>query len=908
MRIIFILRIRLFIPFLLLINSFSAYGQTPSEVQLKKLISQTGQYQSERPYEKVHLHLDKPYYAIGDNIWFKAYVVSSENNQPSGISKILYAELINEKDSVKQTLKLPLMVGLAWGEFTLSDTLREGNYRIRAYTSWMRNFGEDYFFDKTISIGNAITNNIITETNYTFSKEGTSQKVNAAINYKDIDGNPISNKDVNYEVELGSRTISKGGAKTDSKGNLSLTFINNQPFILKSGSINTQLKLDDKRSVTKNFPVKSTSNDTDVQFFPEGGDLVAGLVSTVAFKVLGAAGLGEPVSGYLTDNANIRITEFKSEHQGMGLFRFRPYEGQAYKAIVKFDDGYEKSFDLPRIQPKGCVLSIDNSDPENLMISITATVSLVNEEVTLIAQGNNRIHYVSKSKLTGTRLSTSIPKKRFPEGILQLTLFSAQNEPLAERLIFINHQEQLKIDVSTSAQDFAKREKVRLSLQVTDKDDKPVLGSFSVSVIDETKVPYDDHNETTILSNLLLTSDLKGYIQQPNYFFTATDENKIRQLDILMLTQGWRRFAWKNILADTYPALIYQPEQNAAVSGKVTANGKAVTKGKVTLFYMAEKPFLTDTFTDAQGKFRFSNLNFPDSTKIVLQARNEKDRKNVKIELDQIPAQLVTKNKNLANAEINVNKSLVAYLKNSMNQFDSLRRMGNGSIMLDEVKIVAEKQEVKNSANLNGAGNADAIITGDKLSHCTFDLSQCLQGMVTGLLMRDGIPYLSRNLNSSFMLPTHMLIVVDGMDVDPDYLSLINPTDVESIEVLKSAINTSIYGTKGVGGVLIITMKQGEYTLRSSNTYTPGIIKFTPKGFYKTREFYSPNYDDPKTGITATDLRTTIYWNPQVITDAGGKASVGFFNADGPGNYKVVVEGINEQGHIGRSIYRYKVK
>lgn len=908
MKIIFTLKIRFFVSVLLLINTVSAYGQTPTEDQLKKLISQTRQYQSERPYEKVHLHMDKPYYAIGDNIWFKAYVVSSENNQPSGISKILYAELINEKDSVYQTLKLPLLVGLAWGEFTLSDTLKEGNYRIRAYTNWMRNFGEDYFFDKTITIGNAITNNIITEVNYTFSKEGTSQKVNAAINYKDIEGNSITNKVVNYEVQLGSGIISKGWTKTDNKGNLGLTFINNQPSILKSGSINTQVKLDDKRSVTKNFPVKSTSNDTDVQFFPEGGDLIAGLVSTVAFKALEAAGLGVAVSGYLTDNDNNWITDFKSEHQGMGLFRFRPQAGIPYKAIVTFDDGSEKRFDLPAIQPKGCVLSIDNNDPENLLVSITPTASLVNEEITLIAQGNNKIHYVSKSKLTGGRLSTSIPKNRFPEGILQLTLFSAQNEPLAERLVFINHQEQLKIDVNTSAADFSKREKAEISLHVTDKDNKPVLGSFSVSVIDETKVPFDDHNETTILSNLLLTSDLKGYIQQPNYFFTDVDENKIRQLDILMLTQGWRRFAWKNILNNTNAAPLYKPEQSLFVSGKVTLSGKPVINGKVTLFYNAGKPVLIDILTDAQGKFRFNNLYLPDSTKIVLQARTEKDRKNVKIELDQIPAQLVTKNKNLANLEVNVNQSLIAYLKNSMNQFDSLRRMGNGSIMLEEVRIVAEKQEIKNSANLNGAGNADAIIMGDKLSLCTFDLSQCLQGLVTGLIMRDGIPYLSRNLNSSFMLPTHMLIVVDGMDVDSDYLTLINPTDIESIEVLKSAINTSIYGTKGVGGVLIITMKRGDYALRSSNTYAPGIIKFTPKGYYKTREFYSPNYDDPKSGIAVPDLRTTIYWNPQVITDAVGKASVGFFNADGPGTYKVVVEGINEHGHIGRSIYRYKVK
>lgn len=898
---------RFFTFFLLLVLAKLAYGFVIDDEPLKKIIAQIQKYRQANPQEKVHLHMDKPYYTIGDNIWFKAYVVQAEMNQPSNLSKILYVELINDRDSVKQTLKLPLMVGLAWGEFALSDTLEEGNYRIRAYTNWMRNFGEEYFFDKTITIGNVFTNNIITEINYIFSKEGTSQKVKAEINYKDIEGNPIANKEVYYEVQLNSRSISRGIAKTDNQGDLSLTFINNQPLILKSGRINTNVKLDDNRSVPKSFPLKSTSNDANVQFFPEGGDLVAGLGSKVAFKALGADGLAVSVNGYLTDNTNNRIAEFKSEHHGMGFFAFRPQVGSTYKANVTFEDGSEKSFNLPGIQPKGYVLSAGNDDPENLMISITASAALSDEEVTLIAQSNNRIHYVSKSKLTGGRINTSIPKKRFPAGILHLTLFSAQNEPIAERLVFINNDKQLKIDISISAQDFSKREKVKLSFNVTDKENKPVLGSFSVSVIDETKVPYDDDNETTILSNLLLTSDLKGYIQQPNYFFTDVDENKIRQLDILMLTQGWRRFAWKNILSDTYPALAYQPEQNASVSGKVTSNGKPVTNGKVMLFYLAGKPFLTDTLTDAQGKFRFTNLYFPDSTKIVLQARKEKDRKNVQIELDQIPAQLVTKNKNLANIELNVNKSMLAYLKNSMIQFDSLRRMSTGSILLDEINFVAEKQDVKNSANLNGAGNADAIITGAKLSHCTFDLSQCLEGMVTGLLMRDGIPYLSRNLTTSFMLPTNMHIVVDGMDVEPDYLSLLNPGDVESIEVLKSAINTSIYGTKGVGGVLVITMKRGDYTLRG-NSYTPGLIKINPKGFYKTREFYSPDYDVLKPLHTAPDLRTTIYWNPHVVTNADGKALAGFFNADGIGNYKVIIEGINEHGNLGRIVYRYKVK
>jgi hypothetical protein len=898
------MKIRFFTFCLFLAVVALAYGTVTDDDPLKKIISQIQKYQEGYPQEKVHLHMDKPYYAIGDKIWFKAYVVSAENNQPSNISKILYVDLINDEGSIKQTLKLPLIVGLTWGEFALTDSLKEGNYRVRAYTNWMRNFGEDFFFDKTISIGNAITNNIITEINYTFSKDGASQKINAAINYKDIDGNPIANKDVSYDVQLESRAITKGRGKTDSKGNLNLTFINNQPFILKSGSINTYIKLDNNRSVAKNFPVKSTSNDVDVQFFPEGGDLVAGLGSVVAFKALGADGLGVQVSGYLTDNTGTRITEFKSEHLGMGFFRFRPNEGKAYKAMIEFEDGSEKSFDLPGVQPKGFVLSVDNTNAENLVINISASTALVNEEVTVIAQSNNKIYYVSKSKLTGTRLNASIPKTRFPEGILQLTLFSVQNQPVAERLVFINRSEQLKINLSTSAQDFSKREKVKLSLNVTDKDNKPVLGSFSVSVVDETKVPYDENKETTILSNLLLTSDLKGYIQQPNYFFTDIDANKIRHLDILMLTQGWRRFVWKDILADKYPPLAFRPEQDLSISGKLTTSaGKPIANGKLILFYRDDKTFLIDTVTDAQGKFKFSNLHFGDSTKIVLQARYGNDRKNVNIEVDQVPPQWVTKNKNLANVEINVNKSLIKYLKNSMSQFDSLRHKSN--ILLDVVNIVEKKQVIKNSANLNGAGNADAVITADKLTHC-LDLSQCLQQMVTGLVMEDGVPYLTRNMYSSVMLATHMLIVVDGIDVDTDFLSTISPSEVESIEVLKSAGYIGMYGSKASGGVLIITLKRGEDIIK--DTYAPGIIKFKPKGYHRVREFYSPDYNDPKIDKTSPDLRTTIYWNPNVVTDSSGKAALEFFNADGTGNYKVIVEGINEAGNIGRRVYRYTVK
>lgn len=891
------------------IASIIVLGFVRDDEPLKKIIQQIEKYRLQYPQEKIHLHMDKPYYAIGDNIWFKAYVVTAEKNELSDLSKILYVELINDKDSVKQSLALPLEMGLAWGDFSLTDSLKEGNYRIRAYTNWMRNFGEEYFFDKTFTVGNSIANTVITQVDYTYSKDVKGQKVMASLNYADIAGKPLINKEVTYQVVLDFRTILKGNGITDSKGNLLISFVNNQPFILKSGKILTTIRLDEKISASKNFPVKSTSNETDVKFFPEGGDMINGISTRVAFKALGSDGLGIAVSGYISDQNNVRMSEFQSEHAGMGSFKIKPISSSTYTAYITFKDGSEKAIPLPKVKTQGYVLTADNTDPNELKIIISTTeLDQPDSELTLVAQTNGQVQFVSKNKMNSRTFNASIPKSRFPTGILQLTLFSPKNEPVAERLVFINHSDFLKINVSTDKAEFQKREKVKLMLDVSDPKGKPTLGSFSIAIVDETKVPVDEASETSIISNLLLSSDLKGFIEQANYYFTDTSEAKVRQLDNLLLTQGWRRFEWKNILSNNYPTLVYRPERSMQVSGKVTSlNGKPVIGGKVTLFSSSGTSILLDTLTDMNGLFRFDNLYFNDSTKFIVQARNERDKKNVEIYLDRIPAQLVTKNKNEAMLEVNVNKSMFAYLKNSRAQYDDLKRNGMivRNILLDEVKVVDTKVEAKNSSNLNGAGRADAIIKAEQLQNC-FDIAQCIQGRIAGIMVMNGIVYSMRSMNS-LSGPIPMQLVLDGAFLEPDFLSSINPNDVETIEILKSGANTAIYGSRGGGGVIIITTKRGENN-RGYKNYAPGIAGYNPKGYYKGREFYSPNYDDPKINSKIADLRTTIYWNPNVISDSTGKASVEFYNSDGTGNYKAIVEGINIDGTIGRQLFRYSVK
>jgi TonB-dependent SusC/RagA subfamily outer membrane receptor len=891
------------------IASILVLGFVRDDEPLKKIIQQIEKYRLQYPQEKIHLHMDKPYYAIGDNIWFKAYVVTAEKNELSDLSKILYVELINDKDSVKQSLALPLEMGLAWGDFSLTDSLKEGNYRIRAYTNWMRNFDEEYFFDKTFTVGNSIANTVITQADYTYSKDVKGQKVMASLNYADMAGKPLINKEVTYQVVLDFRTILKGNGITDSKGNLLISFVNNQPFILKSGKILTTIRLDEKISASKNFPVKSTSNETDVKFFPEGGDMINGISTRVAFKALGSDGLGIAVSGYIADQNNVRMNEFQSEHAGMGSFKIKPSASSTYTAYITFKDGSEKAIPLPTVKTQGYVLTADNTDPNELKIKISTTeLDQPDSELTLVAQTNGQVQFVSKNKMNSRTFNASIPKSRFPTGILQLTLFSPKNEPVAERLVFINHSDFLKINLRTDKAEFQKREKVKLMLDVSDPKGKPTLGSFSIAIVDETKVPVDEASETSIISNLLLSSDLKGFIEQANYYFTDTTEAKVRQLDNLLLTQGWRRFEWKNILSNNYPTLVYGPEKSMQVSGKVTSlNGKPVIGGKVTLFSSSGTSILLDTLTDRNGLFRFDNLYFNDSTKFIVQARNERDKKNVEIYLDRIPAQLVTKNKNEAMLEVNVNKSMFAYLKNSRAQYDDLKRNGMivRNILLDEVKVVDTKVEAKNSSNLNGAGRADAIIKAEQLQNC-FDIAQCIQGRIAGIMVMNGIVYSMRSMNS-LSGPIPMQLVLDGAFLEPDFLSSINPNDVETIEILKSGANTAIYGSRGGGGVLIITTKRGENN-RGYKNYAPGIAGYNPKGYYKGREFYSPNYDDPKINSKIADLRTTIYWNPNVISDSTGKASVEFYNSDGTGNYKAIVEGINVNGTIGRQLFRFSVK
>ena len=884
-----------------------------------KIATQLSAWADNYPPEKVYLQFDKPYYAAGDDMWFKGYVTIGGKHKLSALSGVLNVELLDDRDSIKQHLKLPLISGLTWGDIALSDTLAEGNYRIRAYTNYMLNNGGDYLFEKSIRIVNVSDNKVFTKTGYTFSTQNGEQKVTAIINYTDISGNPYPNKEVKYQVELNSKNIIRGKGITDDKGNLSLSFTDNQPAQARQGWITTRINLGGTEPVIKTVPIRATSADVSVQFFPEGGNFINGIYTKVAFKAVGTDGLGADIKGAVTDDQGNTVATFNTLHLGMGSFQITPLSSKTYTAHITLTDGSTKTIALPKATDDGYVLAIDNTDVNNLVVLIRASHNALaqngNDTLLLVAQAGGNIYYASKGKPGVASFSASVPKSRFPSGIVQFTLFSSKGEPLNERLVFVQNPDLLNLSVSTGQPTYKPQQKVEIKLNAQNGDKKPVTGSFSVAVVDENKVPVDEADESTILSNLLLTSDLKGYVEKPNYYFTDVNPDTQAALDVLMLTQGYRRFEWKRILAGD-DKISFKPETGLDLCGFIeTPSGKPLRDAKVRLTSIKDF-FALDTLTDASGKFTFVNINLPDTTTVVINAKKHKGGDNVKILVP--PLSFPSVNKTLfpnmfadssfsAPVKQALERSFITGSKLSLKNVIQLKQVNIKDHKRNPVFEPVYSDNMKFSANLNGPGNANEVILRETLMRGGGGkLSEILASKTPGLMWVGGYAYNMRYVHSPNPREA-MAIFVDGLQVSPNALDNINPDDVYSVEVLRSLSYLSIYGSNAPHGALIITSRRGVDPLDKSKEIVDGLITYKINGFHKAREFYSPKYAAGRP-VNPADDRKTIYWNPDIITDANGKASFEFFDAASTGTYRVVVEGIDGYGNIGRQVFRYKVE
>ena len=903
---------------LTIIFAWTVVAATISE-GLDNLLTQLEVFNNTYPQEKIHLQTDKPYYSVGEDIWFKAYVVDARQNFLSNQSKILYIDLLDDRDSVRQTLLLPVQNGLASGNLHLSDSVvSSGNYHLVAYTKWMQNFGSEYFFKKDITLVNALRGAVSGALTDQFTPtDGGGRQLNAQLAFTADNGGAYANQPVEYNIMAGNKVISNGKVVTDANGKLSLTQAIKNEYKDQPITISTLLPKPGYRGQTQNFVIRPLASVADVQFFPEGGHLISGIRTKVGFKALKPDGLGEDIEGYVIENDNYdeHVAGLHSDHAGMGVFALQPVSGKSYTAVIKHQDGSEKRYALPKADVSGYVLNV-NHVGDSLSVRVSASADLVNgKEVAVIAQSNGVAEFAAKIKMDKSSNVSYVSAKKFQTGITQFTLFGPDMQPVAERLVFVDHNDGLSAGLKSDKPEYTKREKVSLNLDVRDNTGKPAIGSFSVSVTDEGKVKQNEDDETSILSNLLLTSDIKGHIEQPNYYFNPQNPNRQKHLDELLLTQGWRRFSWAELATGKFPEFSYPHEQSLMVSGSVTNMGnKPVSKSKVTLFATSKGgTVVVDTIADENGHFVFNNLAFPDSAKIMVRAGSAKNNSSVNIKTT------IDKRPHITYATIRddyqvANTGLANYLKNTQAEFTELEKSGlmKNGITLKEVVIKERKERDKftmdkiipHSSNID-PGSADYVIKPDILEYQTNILDAF--AYVPGVYVKAGSVYPGTG-STSFSGPTPMLVIIDGAQIQssivPTMLAALNPKDVAGIEILTHNSKT-VYGTAGHAGVLIITTKRGGEAPSVDNSFNKA--HYSPQGYSTVKEFYSPAYDVTNPG-KAADLRSTIYWNPNIVTDEQGHASFRFFNADGAGTYKVTLEGMDTKGGLVRKTFTYVVK
>lgn len=899
----------LFITLLALVQAGLLYSQ--DTVSLNALIEKNQKFIDEFPTEKVYLHFDKPYYAVGDTIWFKAYIASGQD-QPSDLSKIVYVDLITDKDTVVRAMRLPVVNTSAYGSVTLDPLVyKSGNYRVRAYTYWMLNGDEAYFFNKNIQIGNAINRKVITTISIKGDEAGSSPRANVQVLYKDPEGNPLANARVGWRLISNFEDISKGRGTTDANGVLTLSLTANQKTALEAAVLETILETADDKQIASTFPLKNSFAEADIQFFPEGGEFIENVRSKVGFKALGEKGLGIGVTGEVVDNTGKAVATLESQHLGMGIFALTPEPGQSYKANLTFSNGVKKTVALPAAKSAGIVLSVINTDPANLLLRITSNTRFFsanqNKNFYIVARSKGVICYAAKASLTAATFSGSIPKDKFPTGIVQVTLFSSSGEPITERLVFIKQQDVISLAVSSDKKTYGVRQPVKMNVTAK-SNDVPVEGNFSISVVNESKVPFDENKESTILSTFLLSSELKGYLEEPNYYFNQVNEKKRSDLDVLMLTQGYRKFAYKDILANKRPNISFLPEQGMEFSGTLrSANGMPVSKGSLKLV-VPKSRFYAEVLTDVNGVFKFKNVVVPDSAEVSITARTATGSRNMMIMLDGSAFPAVTKNVNAPGEVLNIDSILSPYLQNSQRQYRLSTQM------LQEVVVKAapiKKASHSDYPALSGLSMlADHTIDNERFKGCNV-MTSCLQGAAMGLTFADNNFYVTRVYNSGLRVPVS--IFLDGMQIEATFLNNIVPSDVESVEIFLKDDLGLVNRTYGTNGVLsIYSKKDAKKPVTADDLkklFPPNnVLTFSPQGFIKSREFYSPKYVTPGSRSAGSDLRTTIYWNPRIFTDKNGNMSFEFYNGDNTGNYKAIVEGTDIDGNLARFIYRYKVE
>ena len=828
------------------------------------------------PKEKLYLHLDKPFYGAGEKIWFKGYLVNAITHQDNAQSNFIITELINRSDSIVERKKIRRDSLGFHNAFTLPATLPAGDYYLRGYSNWMLNEDPDFFFSRNIKIGNSIDNTIVSSIEY---QQEDDTHYTAKIKFTSNVQAVFENTTIKYLYLENGKIKNKGKKKTDENGWISISL----PDLKSPVARRIEVEFDDPQYIYKRtFHLPVFTNDFDVKFFPEGGALINIPHQNVAFKAQGADGFSKEIEGFLFNSKGDTLTNFRSEHNGMGIFTMNPVNNETYYVTVRTNDSITKRFDLPAIEPKGISIAMSHYKQE-IRYEIQKTEATEwPQKLFLLAHTRGKLAILQpiNPKRTFGKMNDSL----FTEGITHFMLIDEQGNALSERLIFVPDHKPNQWQITTDQPTYGKREKVSLQIAAKDSEGNPVEGTFSVSITDRKSIQPDSLADN-ILSNLLLTSDLKGYVEDPAFYFLNQDARTLRSIDYLMMTHGWRRHKMENVLRTPSLNFTNYIEKGQTISGRIMGFfGANVKKGPICV--LAPKyNIIATTETDEKGQF-IVNTSFRDSTTFLVQARTKKGFAGVDILMDPPQYPVATHKAPYFNGATTFMED---YLMNTRDQY--YMEGGMRVYNLKEVTVTAKRERPSSNSIYTGGINTYTVEE-DRLQgygQTAFDAASRLPSVT----ITNGSEIHIRNNSEPAIIVIDDIVYEDASDILKD----IQVSDMSSISLLRGA-DAVILGPRASGGAVVITLKDPRNLPARP---AQGIITYTPLGYSESVEFYHPTYDTPeKKNAQRSDFRSTVYWNPELRLDAEGKATIEYYTPDSTAPEDIIIEGVDKNGKVCR--------
>ena len=854
------------------------------------------------PQEKVYVQTDKTFYRQNEYIWYKAFLLNSENHRASDISDVLYVELRDPRGNVVAKRTHNTLEGVASGEFLLAHDAVGGLYTLVAYTNWQKNWGEELFFKKQLTVQRVITPRLLLRLDFERRAYGAGDNGVAILSVSDLLNVKTDGSQVRAEVRIGGVAV-QTIETTTVNGEARIAFrlpenLNTTDGLLQV--IVTERGVEE--SISRSIPI--VLNTISLRFFPEGGDLVENVQGKVAFEALNEFGKGADVSGIIVDENDTEVAVFESFHLGMGAFEFTPQAGKTYFAKITKPQGEHALVPLPQAKATGYSLNLKSKGENSLTFSIHAPADT---RVSLIGQTQGVMYYSKEIDLKKGNNSVEIDLTDFPIGIAVFTLFDENNRETAERLVFVNPQNGLQITLTTDKEFYEPLEEVKLTIKTTDRDNRPVSASLGISVVDEQLLALADDRQDNILTYLLFSSELKGNIQEPSFYFNENEPKAQQAIDYLMLTRGWRRFTWQEVLRPQQIEMKNMAEKIGDIFGYVLDKNGNSRQQTIHLIEYGGNRRTARLRTTPDGQFSFRNVDFSGNVLIAAPYSNS-------IHLfEGRPAFFDVNVLNLADLP-----NFESRIESAISQIDDdLEVESIAFIIIDDDFLFFEPSDVLDEVVVTAMGvsqerrmltAATQSVSAELLADAAFgDVSAALQGRAAGVSVQNVSD--AGNQQNSFIHirgassiaanNSQPLVVLDGVIVPNDALSAIQPRDIRNIEVLEGGSATAIFGARAANGVIVISTNRSPHGFRTirRNPKFSGLL--IPK-----REFYTPKTFTQETH-NENNENTTVYWNANVRTDRNGEATLRFTNNNTSSSFRITAEGFSAHaGLIGRSEHK----